>query len=140
MQHRPTNFIWVYNAEKPPHVLLKFSLDKLVMQEVSYHILAGLSARLHQKKKAPWLTLPLCIRSYKIHTFKHVDVEVEEMKKYPFDAQSYNPYDPHCLVEDPWKYCHSFSRPNASVDLIVEWLMKQHEATSRRAATIEVNI
>ena len=46
-------FIWMYITEKPPHVLLKFSMDKLVMQEVSYHISIGLSARLHRKKKAP---------------------------------------------------------------------------------------
>jgi len=32
--------------------------------------------------------------------FKHVDVEAEEIKKYPFDTQSYNPYDPHCFVKD----------------------------------------
>lgn len=73
-------FIRMYNLEKPLHVLLKFSLDKLVMQEVSYHILEGLSARLHWKKKAPWLDLPLRIQLYEIRIFKHADVEVEEMK------------------------------------------------------------
>jgi len=46
-------FILMYNAEKAPHVLPNFSMDKLVMQQVSYHILTGLSARLHMKKKAP---------------------------------------------------------------------------------------
>jgi len=59
-------FIWMYSAEKPQYVLLKFSLDKLVMQEVSYHILVGFSSRLHQKKKAPWPTLPLWIGLYEI--------------------------------------------------------------------------
>ena len=28
-------FIWMYSVEKPPHVLPKFSLDKLIMREVS---------------------------------------------------------------------------------------------------------
>lgn len=48
-----STFIQMYNTEKPLHVLSKFSLDKLVMQEVSYHISAGLTAKLHRKKKAP---------------------------------------------------------------------------------------
>ena len=46
-------FIWMYSAMKPPHVLPKFSMDKLIMQEVSYHISTGLATRLHRKKKAP---------------------------------------------------------------------------------------
>ena len=37
-----STFIRMYKAEKPLHVLSKFSLDKLVMQELSYHISAGL--------------------------------------------------------------------------------------------------
>ncbi len=59
-------FIRMYNTEKSLHVLLKFALDKLIMQEVSYHILAGLSARLHWKKKAPWPAFPLRIGLYEI--------------------------------------------------------------------------
>ena len=39
-------FILMFSAEKPPHVLPKFALDVLVMQEVAYHVLAGLIARL----------------------------------------------------------------------------------------------
>ena len=92
-------FIRMYNVEKPLHVLRNFSLDKLIMQEVSYHIAKGLSTRLHWKKKAPWPNLPLQIELYEIRSFKHADVEVEEMKKYPFDVRSYNPYDLHCLLK-----------------------------------------
>jgi len=51
-------FIWMYSVEKPTHVLSKFSMDKLVMLEVAYHISAKISTRLHRKKKAPWPTLP----------------------------------------------------------------------------------
>ena len=68
-------FIWMYSAEKPPHVFSKFSIDKLVMQEVSYHISACLSARLHRKKKAPWPTLPLRIGLYEIQNLKHANVK-----------------------------------------------------------------
>lgn len=46
-------FIWMYSAEKPPHVLLKIFMAKIIMKEVQYHISAGLLARLHRKKKAP---------------------------------------------------------------------------------------
>ena len=59
-------FIMMYSAEKPPHVLSKFSLDILIMREVAYHISAGLIARLHRKKKAPWPSLPLRIGLYEI--------------------------------------------------------------------------
>lgn len=65
-------FIWMYNVSKPPHVLPKFSMDKLVMQEVSYHILVGLLARLHQRKKAPCPTPILWIELYEIQNIKHV--------------------------------------------------------------------
>ena len=52
-------FIRAYNTDKAPHVFLRFSTDKLVMQEVAYHISTGLSTGFHRKKKAPWPTLPL---------------------------------------------------------------------------------
>jgi len=125
-------FIQMYIAQKPPHVLPKFCLDVHVMQGVAYHISARLTARLHRKKKSSWTTLPLSIGLYEIRCFKNVDFEAEQMKKYPFDLRSYNPYDLHCLVkdhctrvqfnwihgafhwaeEDPWRYFYSFSRPN----------------------------
>ena len=93
-------FIWMYNAENPPHVFLKFSMDELVMQEVSYHISARLSCRLHRKKKAPWPALSLRIGLYEIQNLKHADVEIEEIKKYPFDVQRFNLYDLHCILKD----------------------------------------
>ena len=86
-------FIWMYNVEKPPHVLPKFSLEIVIMHEVAYHISVGLSARLHRKKKGPWSSLSLWIRIYKIQNFKHANVEAEQMKKYPFNAWSYNLYN-----------------------------------------------
>lgn len=78
-------FIWMYSVEKSPHALQNFSFDKLVMQEVSYHITTKLFARLHCKKKEPWPTLLLWIGLYEIRNFKNVDVKAEEIKKYTFD-------------------------------------------------------
>jgi len=51
-------FIRVFGGEKPPHVLPRYATEKLIMQEVSYHLATRLSATLHSKKKAPWPTLP----------------------------------------------------------------------------------
>lgn len=70
-------FIWMYYAKKARHVLPKFSMDNLVMQEVSYYISTGLSTRLHKKKKAPWLALPLQIELYEIQNPKHAQVVTE---------------------------------------------------------------
>lgn len=97
----PSNtFIQMYNVEKPPHVLPMFAMDKLVMQEVSYHISAGMSTRLHRKKKDPWSTLSLWIGLYEIHHLKHVGVEIEEIKKCHFHIQSFNLYELHCIVKN----------------------------------------
>ena len=40
-------FVSMYNTEKALHLLLKFSIDKMVMQEVAYHVLARLLAGMH---------------------------------------------------------------------------------------------
>ena len=49
----------------------------------------------------------------------------------------------HWAEEDPWRYCYSFSRTSESVNMIVEWLVKQRDLASQRAPTtsaIEVNM
>lgn len=93
-----------------------------------------------------------------------MDVEAEQMNKYPFVLQSYNLYDPHCLVkdhymrvqfnwvhgachwaeEDAWRCCYNSSRLNEPFNFTVEWLAKQHEPTYQRApevaTTVEVKI
>lgn len=65
--------------------MLKFTIDKLVMQEVAYHISSGLSIGLHMKKKEPWPIIHLRIGLYAIRSLKEVDVEVEKIKKFKFD-------------------------------------------------------
>lgn len=125
-------FIRVYNTKKALHALQKFSMDKLVMQEVAHHILIGLSARLHIKEKVPQPSLPLWIRLYEIQNLKHAEAKIEEFKRFTFGTRSFNPYDPQCLVEDhyvrvyhpwiheachwpkedPWRYCYNYLRIN----------------------------
>lgn len=69
-------FIKVFCGEKPPRVLPRYATEKLVMQEVAYHLSVGLSAGLHRKKKAPWPSFPLHIKSYEIKSLKYVDDEL----------------------------------------------------------------
>ena len=121
-----------------------------------------MSARLHRKNKVPSSVLPLRIRLYEIQNLKHADAKMEEFKRFTFDTRSFNPYDAHCflkddcvrmqfiwihgachwLEEDPWRYYHSFSRLNVSVNITMEWLAKWRKETSQREAsstTVEGN-
>lgn len=111
---------------------------------MSYHILTGLSARLHRKKKEPWPSLPLRIKLYDIQNLKHAEAETKEFKRFTFGTRSFNPYDLHLLVkdhcvrvwfpwihkachwpeEDPWRYFYHLSKFNEPVDIAIEWLEK----------------
>ena len=42
------------------------------------------------------------------------------------------------MEEDPQRYCYIFSRPNESINIIVEWLAEQREATSKRVSPPEI--
>jgi len=68
-------FIRFFSRENPLRVLPRYANDKLILQEVSYHLSIGLSTALHRKKKAPWPTLPLHMGLYVINNLKFVDVE-----------------------------------------------------------------
>lgn len=151
-------FIEMYNTQKDLHILSKFSMDNMLMQEVSYHISTGLSVIQHKNKEAPWPTLPLQIGLYEIQNLKHVDFKMEEFKRFSFGTRSFNPYDPHCLVmdqcarvhhpwiheachqpkEDPWIYYYHFSRFNEQVRIDVQQLAMQKETTYQRATSSAV--
>ena len=93
-------FIGVFGREKPLHVLPSNATNKLVMQEVSYHLSTGLLTRLHRKKKAPWPTLPLQIWLYEIKSLKDVDVEAKEILKFEFGIKDFNLYDTHGICKN----------------------------------------
>ena len=93
-------FIRMFGREKPLHVLPRYATEKLIMQEVSYHLTIGFLVGLHRKKKAPWPTLPLWIGLYEIQNLKYAYVKIEEFKKFTFNMRSFNPYDPHYIVKD----------------------------------------
>lgn len=101
-------FIQMYIAEKALHVLPKFLMDKLVMQEVSYHISTRLSTRLHWRKNPPWPSLPLQIRLYEILNLNHGEAKREEFKIFTLGTRIFNLYDPHYIVKD---YCTRVKHP-----------------------------
>lgn len=80
----------MFGGYKPPHVLPRYATEKLITQEVSYHLATGLSLALHRKKKAPWPTLPLHIGLYKINNLKVMDVDVKEIVKFEFGTRDIN--------------------------------------------------
>lgn len=90
-------FIGMYNAEKDLHLLPKFAKNRVVMQEVAYHILIRLLARLHRKKKEPWPMLHLQIALYAIQSLKEADVKVNDLKKFKFGTNNFKLYDLHGL-------------------------------------------
>ena len=51
-------FLRVFDDHKLSHIFLRYATNKLVKQEVSYHLSTGLLGDLHRKKKAPWPALP----------------------------------------------------------------------------------
>jgi len=65
-------FLRAFSGQKLPHILSRYAINKLVMQEVSYHLSIGLSIALHRKKKTPCLTLPMQIGLYEIKNLKVV--------------------------------------------------------------------
>lgn len=108
-------FIRMFDLEKPLDELPRFTTDKLVMQEVSYHISIGLSTRLHRRSKTPCPTIPLWIGLYEIRILEDAYVETEDLKKFGFGTKNFNLYDPHYICKNhyakvyyPWIHeaCH----------------------------------
>lgn len=115
-------FIRVFGREKPLHVLPRYATNKLIMQEMSYHLATGLSPALHKKKKAPRPTIPLQIGLNEIKRLKVAYAKAKEIVIFELDTD-FNLYDPHsickvnfmrfyspwideefhCLEENPWR-------------------------------------
>lgn len=93
-------FISMYIMDKASHAFLRFSIDKLIMEEVAYHISIGLLARLDRNKKASWPILPMWIGLYVIGSLKEADAKVEDFNKFKFDTKSLNLYGPHGFYRD----------------------------------------
>ena len=93
-------FLRVFGGQKSPHLLSRYAIDKLVMQEVAYHLSAGLLGVLHRKKKAHWPVLPLQIGLCEIKNLKVADIEGKDIEKFAFGCLDFNPYDPRNVCKE----------------------------------------
>lgn len=82
------------------HILPRYATDKLVMQEVVYHLSTGFLATFDEKKKAPRRTLPMQIGLYEIKNLKVADFEGRAIEKFAFNTMDFNLYD-------PWNACRN---------------------------------
>ena len=69
-------FIKVFGAYKIPHLMPLFVKNKVVMQEVGYHICTGLFGSLQKSKKSPWHIFPMKIISYNLKRFKAIEAKL----------------------------------------------------------------
>lgn len=86
-------FLREFGGHKSPHLLPRYATNKLVMQEVAYHLSTRLSRLLHRKKKAPWLVLSLQIGLYEIENLKVADTKGKEIDKFAFVHLDLNLYN-----------------------------------------------
>lgn len=131
-------YLRVFGSKKSSHFLSRYATEKLVMQEVAYHLSTSLSRVLQRKKKEPQHTLPLQIGSYEIMNLKAIETEVKELGKFKFNLMEYHLYDPrnvckqHCAKirfnwpnkkfsrqeEEMFKNYYNASNPHALVNFI----------------------
>lgn len=83
-------YLRVFGCKKPSHLLLRHATKKLVMQEVSYHLVIGLYVVLQRRKKESWPTFPLQVGFYEIENLKVVDVEAQELESIKFSMISFH--------------------------------------------------
>jgi len=104
-------FLRVFDGQNSSHILARYATDNLSMQKVSYYLSTGLSAALHRRKKAPWLTLPMQIGLYEIKNPKVVDTEGKAIKKFAFGIRDSNPHDYRGIFKDDCAriHCQSIS-------------------------------
>lgn len=149
-------FIRVFGRENPTHVLPRYATDKLIMQEVSYHLAIGLLARLHRKTKVTRPTLPLRIRLYEIKILKYVDVEAKEIIQFEFGIKEFILYDPcsiqkdhymrvyfpwinrefHWIEEDPWRYYYNASKLIEMVSIPRNWKAPPWKTSTPKVKTL----
>lgn len=128
-------FLTLFGRQKSLHLLLRYPTDKLVMQEVVYHLSTRLLAVLQRKKKAPWNALPIQIGLYEIKNLKVTDTKGKAIEKFSlshFDFNLYHPrnvYKDHCvrinflwssrtlrrLNEEAWNNCYNDSNSHEPV-------------------------
>lgn len=88
------NFVRVFGGNKSLHIMSSYATDKLVIEEVVYHISIGLSKYLHMNNKGPSPFIPLYIGFYDIKNLKVTNTKGEEINKFSLCCLDINPYNP----------------------------------------------
>jgi hypothetical protein len=99
-------YIRIYGSTKPPPIVPKFVLDKLVLQEVAYHTLVhGFGASISKYKKLAWPPLPFYLGSYNFKNSKEAHAEAEALETFHFREGIFHRYDPQKVVNQHCKLC-----------------------------------
>lgn len=118
-------YLRVFNSHKSSHMLPRWVTNKLVMQEVAYHISIDLSGVLRRNKKAPWPTLLLQIGLYEIRNLKVVETKGKEIDKFSFGHMEYHPYDPRSVWKKHCEKIH-FTWPSETYSRPEEEMIKNY--------------
>jgi hypothetical protein len=86
-------YMRIFGTNQPPHLLPKFILDKLVLQEIQYE-----TYFLSKNKKAPWTPRPLCTGAYNLENVKIVVEEGEAIVVFNFGIERFKRCDPHVVI------------------------------------------
>ena len=83
-------YIRISGSTKPPHWLLHFVPDTLLLQEIAYQTYVnGVVASIHRNKKSLWPLFPFITKVCKIENFKHAKDEVSELTSYKFNEVTF---------------------------------------------------
>lgn len=107
-------YIRIAGSTKPPHWLLHFVPNSLLLQEIAYQtFINGVVASLHKHKKGIWPQFPLITPMGKIENFKQAREEVNILSSYKFQEFSFRRHDPQEKLKEhlqqvgfQWSYSH----------------------------------
>jgi hypothetical protein len=88
-------YIRIYGANKAPHLLPRFILYMVVLQEIMYQIVIHkVGASLYRDKKSIWPPLPFWVESYPFGGIKQAQVEVDTLLSFLFREEILRRHDP----------------------------------------------
>lgn len=123
-------YLRVFGCQKPSHLLPRYAIDKLVMQEVAYLLAIGLSTILQRKNKAPWPAFPLHMGSYEIKNLKAAKAEVKELENLRFGMIDYHQHYPRGICKQHCAKLH-FNWPCGTYSRLDEEKIKNYYSASR---------
>jgi hypothetical protein len=99
-------YIICYSAMKSPHLLPKFVLDILVLQEIAYQtMIHGVGVALNRDKKLIWPPLPLWVGSYSFKDIKESQEEMDTLNYFTFGEERFHRHDPQKVINTHYHNC-----------------------------------